>query len=247
MDTDGQKQKVETKATRRYKLVRALGMCCVGLGVMGMALPFFNSALIARNSRAIDLEQITASQMAANRKDLPSFPHEDIEEIGYVKFWADLGNYAEDEIVGSLHLPSLDIHLPIFQTASNANLLAGLGELLADAQMGEGNYAISGHRAQGKGVLLNRLMEAELGKTLYLTDKKTLYVYRIVDLVQTEITATDRLAQDQVRNYGGKPIASLMTCYFGKSSSRWFVIGQLEQTLPYSPAQVREEMAPPSH
>lgn len=217
-----------------------LGIIFIILGFLGLALPFFNNFLIAHFGH-MNLHSITAEDMERNMKDAKYFPLEDIQEIGFFNFWSQLGKAKDDEVVGELVMPSLHIDLPIFSNSSNENLLAGVGMLYPDRHPGVGNYAISGHRAQGKNVLLHNLMDADIGDTIYITNKKYIYVYRVVNTVQKDTDAVHMLEDSQTENYSNKPIVSIMTCYNGKADSRWFVVGSFVTVLPYNEAVLKTE------
>lgn len=237
MNTEENKQPAKNRAVR---LLRRLSTIFLFLGIIGLLLPFLNNYLITRNSR-FDLTSLSSREMQENLKSAYYFPMEKIEEIGYFNFWGELGKAKRDEIIGELHIPSVDIHLPLYHNSANANLLSGVGMLYPDRTMGEGNFAISGHRPNAKGALLHNLMDVEIGTTVYLTDKEKLYIYRVIDTAQMDTSAVYMLAEDQVEKYNDTPIITVMTCYNGKSDSRWFVVGKLVDTLDYDGAIVVKE------
>lgn len=243
----GQKQRAKSDSPdsvlpkdRRIKLIQGLGTVFIIIGILGILLPFFNAYLIARNSN-IDLSAITAEDMRANLQGSEGVPFDSIKEIGYFDFWPLLGKWREDSIIGELIIPSLDLHLALFNSASNENLLAGVGQLFADRKFGDPNFVLTGHHVQGNGVLLNRLMDAEIGKTIYISNKENVFIYRIVDAVQKDVDAVHML--DSARNefYNVDSIVSIMTCYQGKVSSRWFVIAALEDIVPYTEQVLQTE------
>lgn len=217
-------------------VIRILAIIAMISSVVLFALPFINAGLIKKYSQ-INLNSISAETMAENLVRPGPEVKDEIEEIGVFNIWPWLNNYDEDNIIGQLTIPDLHVNLAIFKDTTNANLLAGTCQLKQKQKMGEGNFTLSGHRAKGKGVLLHNLMEADIGARINLTDKKNIYVYRIVDTVQTKTDAVDMLEDQQTSKFHDRPIISIMTCYFGKSSSRWFVIGELVTVLPYSVAE----------
>ncbi|MDO5734767.1 MAG: class A sortase [Eubacteriales bacterium] len=221
---------------RKLAGMQILAIFIIILALIMFALPFVNSALIKRYSQ-LNLNAITASELQRNQQNDAHVAFEDIEEIGIINIWPWLNKYDRDNIVGLLNFPSLDIKLPIFNSASNENLLAGVATLKPEQKMGQGNYTISGHRARGKGVLLHNLMDAEIGSVVKLSDKEKIYIYRVVDALQVENEAVHMLDDAQMEKYGNKPLLSIMTCHFGKSTSRWFVIASLEEIVDYSDAE----------
>lgn len=235
------KKKDKERNPRVVRILGRLGTVFIVLGICGILLPFLNNYLIRRNSQ-IDLSRISAQTMALNQQNGEAIPWNEVREIGYVDFWPELGKADIGQIVGELHVPSVGITLPVFNTSSNANLLAGVGELFPDRAMGQGNFALSGHYVQGNGVLLHNLMDAEVGRTIYVTNKEHIYVYRIAEVVKKGPEAVHMVEEGQVREYPeADAICTIMTCYNGKANARWFVVGTLEATVPYDPAILSRE------
>lgn len=232
--------KPDEKKGKSVKILRYLSTVFLILGVLGLLLPFLNNYLISHNSK-FDLSTLSSDEMIRNQKTAFYFPMEQIKEIGYFNFWGDLGKARPSEIIGELHIPSVDIHLPVFHNSANPNLLTGVGMLYPELKMGEGNYAISGHRPNAKGALLHNLMDVEMDRTIYLTDKDKIYVYRIVDTEELDTKAVYMLDEEQIEKYDNRPIVTVMTCYNGKADSRWFVIGELEDVLDYSEEIIEQE------
>lgn len=230
------------RPAKTISVIQTLGTILIVLGILGMLLPFFNSFLLRRNS-AIDLHDITPASMREALKDSPPVPFDAIREIGYVSFWSQLGQWETEDIIGELVIPNVDIDLAIFKNTENRNLLAGVGRLFVDREPGDTNFVVTGHHVSGKGVLLHNLMEAHVGDTIYVTDKAQIYVYEVIDTVQKDIDALYMLDIDRNRDYSEDAIISIMTCYQGKSSSRWFVIGGLRDVIPYQ-EDILEEAYP---
>lgn len=227
------------KNAQRIKITSTLGTILIILGVLGILLPYFNSWLLARNSD-IDLASISAEQMQAAQNTGEDVPFNEIKEIGFFDFWPLLRQWQVGDIAGQLIIPSLDINLAIFNDADNANLLAGVGQLLPKRPMGQGNYVLTGHHVQGKGTLLHNLMDAEIGSKIYITDKDKLYIYKVLETVQKDTDAIEMLDEDRLAVYDGEEaITSIMTCYRGQASSRWFVIAGLEEVTDYDPALIK--------
>lgn len=221
------------KNSRREKWMRNLGRLFIVLGILGILLPYFNSYLLRKNSE-ISLAGITAEEMQENAREIEGIDFENITEIGHFNFWSQLGKWKTEDIIGELIIPDLDIRLTVFNNARNESILAGVGVLMPNRQPDLGNFVLTGHHVQAKGVLLHNLMDAQLDSKVYFSDKDKVYVYRIVETKQTDTDAVEMLGQDQVQNYqGAHSILSIMTCYQGKVSSRWFVIAQYEETMEY--------------
>lgn len=227
-------------ADKRITLIHRLGVVFIVLGLLGLMLPLVNNTLLRMNSR-INLHNISAEDMERNFENAEYFPIEKIEEIGYVNFWPLLGKSHDDHIIGELVVPSVGIDMPIYSSSSNENLLAGAGLLFPNRRMGAGNYTLAGHRASGKNILMHNLMDVEIGKTIYVTNKRVIYAYKVVSTVQKNTDAVEMLDDSQTEKYENSPIVSLMTCYNGQGNSRWFVIGKIAGFMPYSPEALEKE------
>lgn len=228
----------KAKNAKKIKITSSLGTILIVLGILGILLPYFNSWLLARNAD-IDLTAISADQMQAAQRTGGDVPFDAIKEVGFFDFWPLLGKWKAEDIAGELIIPSLDIDLAIFNDADNINLLAGVGQLLPDRPMGKGNYVLTGHHVQGKGTLLHNLMEAEIGAKIYITDKDKLYIYKVLETVQKDTDAIHMLDEERLENYDKEEaIVSIMTCYRGQASSRWFVVAGLEDVTDYDPALI---------
>ena len=241
-ETESQKeaQNGKKKADKRITLIHRLGVVFIVLGLLGLMLPLVNNTLLRMNSR-INLHNISAEDMERNIENAEYFPIEKIEEIGYVNFWPLLGKSHDDHIIGELVVPSVGIDMPIYSSSSNENLLAGAGLLFPNRRMGVGNYTLAGHRASGKNILMHNLMDVEIGKTIYVTNKRVIYAYKVVSTVQKNTDAVEMLDDSQTEKYENSPIVSLMTCYNGQGNSRWFVIGKIAGFMPYSPEALEKE------
>lgn len=227
----------------KVRFIRSLGTLFIILGVLGLLLPIFNTFLLRQNKHG-SVQSMSPEQMRANLENATAFPLEEIQELGYFNFWKWLGKSSDENIIGELVVPSVSIRLPIYNNSSNENLLVGVGLMDPQRQMGQGNYILAGHRPSGENLLLHNLMDVEMGSTIYLTNHEYTYVYRVANTLQTDVNAVSMLDAGEVRNYGNLPIVSLMTCYNGKSSSRWFVVGAYEKTLPYQEEQLEKEYDP---
>ena len=72
------------------------------------------------------------------------------------------------------------------------------------------------------------------GTKVYITDKKNIYEYEIVDRKVTDSYAFYMLEDDRIEKYDNKPILSLMTCDMPNDpNNRVFQIGKLVRSFKY--------------
>lgn len=147
-----------------------------------------------------------------------------------------LGNIKANSklLVGQLVIPSVGMNISIFKGINNTNLLAGAATMRANQKMGEGNYPLAGHYSKNKDILFGSLMDVKVGDPIRITNKKTIYEYTVYEV---KVVPDDALyiIDDKVAKQKGAPVISLMTCYYSsKTGKRYFVMGELTKTYPYS-------------
>ena len=104
----------------------------------------------------------------------------------------------------------------------------------SDQVMGQRNYPLAAHHTQSYGVLFNRVPELKAGQMLYITDKETIYTYRVYTRKKVHETEIE-VIYDSVAKDRGKPVLTLSTCFNLKEpESRIIVQGELVGSQPYS-------------
>ena len=181
------------------------------------------------NQNAKATEEMSAQALQDNLKSESDFDFDAIEEISPTGVLSNGGAVDEHLIVGRLLIPSIDLNLTVYNGVNNQILNAGLGTMRPDLTMGEGNFPIAGHYASTKNVLFADLTSVAIDDAIFLTDNEKTYEYRVYD---TKIVDPSEIKwiYDEVSEERGKPIISLMNCYYvnGKNSGdRYFVFGEL--------------------
>jgi len=127
--------------------------------------------------------------------------------------------------VGQLRVPAVGLDLPIGVGVSNAVLVRGAGTLKADQRMGQGNYALAGHYMTAQRLLFSPLKGVRQGNSVYLTDKRQVYRYRV-----TRVRVVDRHRVDVIDEVPGKSLVTLVTCASAKRGEpkRLVVQGELQ-------------------
>jgi len=127
--------------------------------------------------------------------------------------------------VGQLRVPAVGLDLPIGVGVSNAVLVRGAGTLKADQRMGQGNYALAGHYMTAQRLLFSPLKGVRQGNSVYLTDKRQVYRYRV-----TRVRVVDRHRVDVIDEVPGKRLVTLVTCASAKRGEpkRLVVQGELQ-------------------
>ncbi|EJX53362.1 class A sortase [Enterococcus faecium] len=86
--------------------------------------------------------------------------------------------------IGSVFIPSSNVHSKILAGMSNDNLMVGLGTYYPDQKLGKGNYVMMAHNLVQGGGVLRDLPQTTVGTIVFVTDFTTIYEY-VVDLNKT--------------------------------------------------------------
>lgn len=157
--------------------------------------------------------------------DLDDFSFDGIEDVSIEDIFSLKSN--DDDIIGHLYIPSININLPIYKTLNNTNLMLGAVPMKSKQIMGMGNYTLAGHYMKNKDLLFGNLMNIEIGDLAYLVSDDKIFEYTVMENLIVKDTRLDMLNDNRADNYGG-PIVSIMTCYYtSKSQKRFFSIGKL--------------------
>lgn len=182
-----------------------------------------------------EFEELKVEEIENNNQEEGDFDFENISEISPSKVLLNPGKINKNLIVGQIVIPSLDLNLTIFKGLSENELFAGVGTMKNNQVMGEGNYAIAGHYAENN-TLFGDLTSIEIGDIVKITDKNNIYEYKIYDTKVVDPNQID-LIEDAEAEKRGKPIISLMNCYYeGKkfTGNRFFAFGDLVSVKEYT-------------
>ena len=115
--------------------------------------------------------------------------------------------------------------------------MRGAGTMKADEKMGaENNYAIAGHHMEDPNILFGPLSKAKIGKKIYLTDEKKVYVYKI-----TKKTVVDETQVKWIDDIPGESLVTLVTCASGTEGevNRIIIQGSLVSTETASKSNLK--------
>lgn len=200
------------------------------IGILFLLTPFILEQVVKHYSKSITDETISKETLKANNEndDLEvEYDFSAIEDVDIKSIISGSQNLNKNYVIGTLYIPDLDINLPIMKGLTNANLMAGAATMKPEQSFGIGNYTLAGHRMKNKDLLFGSLMDIEKGSKVYVSDGEKIYEYVIYNTVVVPDTAMEMLS-DNKADEKGKPIISLMTCYFSsKTGKRFFAIGEL--------------------
>lgn len=215
----------------KVKFLRLLSYLVVFVGLFLLVLPQLNHFRIdnrAKKNNAV-AEEISATDMQNNINSKTSFDFDSIEEISTSSTWLSPDLIDQNLIIGRLYIPSIDLNLTVFNGLSNSILHAGLGTMRPGLTMGQGNFPIAGHYSADSDILFGNLISVEIGDKIYLTDNEKIYEYKVYETRIVDVTEV-KWVENTVAKEHGKPIISLMNCYYidgQNSGDRYFVFGEL--------------------
>lgn len=136
--------------------------------------------------------------------------------------------------VGSLFIPSADIHSKILAGIDNQHLMVGVGTYYKAQQLGKGNVVLLAHNlVQGGGVLGN-LRKTGLQQVFYLTDFTDVFEY-VAE--KNEVVDESRGELMDIPDVGESAIVTLIRCEGGiNTSNRAIVQGTFLKKYPASEA-----------
>lgn len=215
----------------KVKFLRLLNYLVVFVGLFLLVLSQLNQFRIdnrAKKNNAV-AEEISATDMQNNINSKTSFDFDSIEEISTSGTWLSPDLIDQNLIIGRLYIPSIDLNLTVFNGLSNSILHAGLGTMRPGLTMGQGNFPIAGHFSADSDILFGNLISVEIGDQIYLTDNEKIYEYKVYETRIVDVTEV-KWVENTVAKEHGKPIISLMNCYYidgQNSGDRYFVFGEL--------------------
>ncbi|MFC0014492.1 MULTISPECIES: class A sortase [Allobacillus] len=197
-------------------------------GILFIGTPFIKNYIINHNmnNSLNEMEELDSNELAANRKN-KEYSEEVTELPSNVDVFKSLK--FEGNPVAFLYLPRTGLKLPIYGSVNNTNLLHGAGEMKDYSELGKGNYAIAGHRMKEEGLLFHDIPRLKKGDVIYVTDKETIYEYKLYD---PEIVYED---ETDLINDRDKDEITLLTCDVpSKPHNRVKVNGDLINTYSYT-------------
>ena len=132
---------------------------------------------------------------------------------------ADLTTYGiEDEIIGVLEIPAMELTMPVYLGASDAYLAAGaavLGSTSAPIGGDNTNCVIAGHRGWRGADYFRHIDRLQVGDTVTLTNLWETLTYTVADIRIIQPHEVDKIKIQQ-----GRDLLTLLTCHPYASGGR---------------------------
>lgn len=212
---------------------KAISIILIIVGLLLIASPYISKLVIKQRIKSASPSEVTAEMIEKNNKNEAEFDYSSIKDIDISATLLNPSKIDKNLIVGQLVVPSINLNLSIIKGLNNTNLLAGTATMRPDQKLGEGNYPLAGHFMKQKDILFGGLMDIKKGDIIRATDKKDIYIYRVYETLTVPDDAV-YMIENKKAEERGKPVIALMTCYYSsKTGKRYFVMGELENKIPY--------------
>lgn len=125
----------------------------------------------------------------------------------------------EDGVYGVLHIPSLEVEMPILLGATSENMTLGATHM-SDTSLPIGgqntNCVISGHRGWKGAVFFKHLPKMKPGDKVYITNMWDTLEYEVIDKQAIYNTESPYLYIQE-----GKDLLTLLTCDYGRDGVKF--------------------------
>ena len=125
---------------------------------------------------------------------------------------ADLTTYGiEDEIIGVLEIPAMELAMPVYLGASDAHLSAGtavLGNTSAPIGGANTNCVIAGHRGWRGADYFRHIDKLAVGDTVNLANLRETLTYTVADIQIIQPHEVEKIKIQQ-----GRDLLTLLTCH----------------------------------
>lgn len=142
---------------------------------------------------------------------------------------ADLTTYGiENEIIGVLEIPAMELTMPVYLGASDAHLAAGaavLGNTSAPIGGDNTNCVIAGHRGWRGADYFRHIDRLQVGDTVKLTNLWETLTYTVADIRIIQPHEVDMIKIQQ-----GRDLLTLLTCHPYASGGRQRYVVYCERT-----------------
>lgn len=162
--------------------------------IVGFVLVFINpiqNYLIAQTSKRVVENQVTVSMPTgevAIEQPVASYDFEEVQSLTIWDILAAQGQVKDIPAIGSIHIPSVDMTLPILNGVGKYALAVGAGTMKPKQQMGQGNYALASHYIEGKDVLFGPLYHLQKEDSIFISDMEFVYEYKTTSIKVIEAT-----------------------------------------------------------
>ena len=146
-----------------------------------------------------------------------------VDPFSYEQSSIDLSEYGiDDNVIGYINIPKMDIELPISLGANSTNMKKGAVHLTETSYPigGENtNSVIAAHRGWSTGLMFRHIELLEVGDVIYIQNFKEELIYYVYDI---KIVDPDDIEELKIEE--GEDIVTLITCHPYRVNSQRYII-----------------------
>lgn len=146
-----------------------------------------------------------------------------LDPFSYEQTTIDLSQYGiENNIIGYLRVPKMEIELPILLGANSTNMKKGAAHLTETSYPIGGNNSnsvMAAHRGYGKAAMFRHIDKLEFGDKIYIQNFREELVYEVYDIKLISPDDTNDLMIVE-----GEDIITLITCHPYRSNTQRYVV-----------------------
>lgn len=135
----------------------------------------------------------------------------------------DLSEYGiEDNIIGYIRIPKMDIDIPILLGANSVNMKKGAVHLTETSYPIGGvntNSVIAAHRGYGKAKLFRHIEKLEYGDKIYIQNFREELVYEVYEI---KLVSPDEIGELAIQE--GEDIITLITCHPYRVNTQRYIV-----------------------
>lgn len=186
----------------------------------------------SKGSKEISISHV---EMKKNLNQKGEFIPEDVRPLTTTELLANQFSKADLPGIGIISIPDINLELPVFNGITYETMMYGAGTAKPNQQMGKGNYALASHTIFNSfngsiitNLLFGNLIYAQVGQSIFLTDKDKSYEYKIDNIYRVDVSQGNI-----IEDHKNKKEVTLYTCTTLTGNERLVVHGTLVNTTKY--------------
>ncbi|MEC1176909.1 class A sortase [Metasolibacillus meyeri] len=182
----------------------------IALFVVGLTLIFIKpiqALLVQRLSEELVTVSTYSEILELNDEIEADFDFEEVQSLSIWEVLQAQTNRKDLPVIGSIGIPSVNMHLPILKGVGKNALAVGAGTMKPKQIMGQGNYALAAHYFEDRDILFGPLYRSAIGDAIFLTHADAIYEYQI-----TKIEVVEATAVHVIEDVANETLLTLITC-----------------------------------
>lgn len=219
------------------KILIFLAIVLIGIGVSLLCFPHVSNFVyeqgverdkeefvekISNEENETTFDKLYKDLQEKNEKLYSDMQNNLIDPFSYEQSAIDLSQYGiEDDVIGYISIPKMNIELPILLGANSANMRKGAVHLTETSYPIGGintNSVIAAHRGYGKAILFRYIERLQSGDEIFIKNFKEELTYVVYE---TKIIEPDDVSELKIQE--GEDIITLITCHPYRVNSHRYI------------------------